>query len=220
MLEARQLPPRVCADPIGEWIVTHVLPRGGTVGSTTLKTGLRGTMALSAMLVLAACGGTEPPAASAPAGSAKAHMDMLQLMRAFPFPHSNVIFDTQSLDPEGPEKHTSMSFSVYRWETADTYAGWQGVENSALALSEMAPLLLAPRACSNGRPAPVDRDDWKKAVDGLVAAGEAAHKAALTRNVDAMLETSETLSNACAACHDVYRDVDLEGGERCTIPAE
>jgi hypothetical protein len=33
-----------------------------------------------------------------------------------------------------------------------------------------------------------------------------------------MLETSETLTNACAACHDIYRDVDLSGGERCTVP--
>jgi hypothetical protein len=146
-------------------------------------------------------------------------MDMLQLMRAFPFPHSNVLFDTQGVDPEGTERDTSMSFSVYRWETDGTYAGWQGVENSALALAEMAPLLLAPRACSNGRPAPVDRQDWKEAVNGLVAAGEAAHKAAVSRDQDAMIEVSNTLTNACAACHDLYRDVDLKGQERCTVPA-
>jgi hypothetical protein len=147
-------------------------------------------------------------------------MDMLQLMRAFPFPHANVIFDTQTKSPEGAEGKTSMSFSVYRWGDSDTYAGWAGVENSALALTEMAPILLAPRACANGRPAPVDREEWKTAVQGVVAAGEAAHKAALTRNLDAMIETSETLTNACAACHDKYRDVDLEGGERCVVATE
>lgn len=143
---------------------------------------------------------------------------MLQLMRSFPFPHSNVIFDTQSRDPEGPEKKVSMSFSVYRWGDSDTYAGWAGVENSALALAEMAPILLTPRACSNGNPAPVDRDDWKKAVEGLAKAADEIYAAAHSKNMDGMLQVSETLSNACAACHDVYRDVDLSGGERCTIP--
>jgi hypothetical protein len=142
---------------------------------------------------------------------------MLQVMRAFPFPHSNVIFDTQSVDPEGAEKKTSMSFSVYRWEEADTYAGWAGVENSALALTEMAPILLAPRACSNGRPAPVERDDWKRAVEGVAAAGDVALKAARAKDMDAMLDVSEKLTNACAACHDLYRDVDLSGGERCAV---
>ena len=117
----------------------------------------------------------------------------------------------------GPEKKQSMAFSVYRWGDSDTYAGWQGVENSALALVEMAPILLTPRACSNGLPAPVAQPDWKKAVEGLVDAGEKAHKAAQTRNMDAMLDVGETLSSACAACHDKYRDVDLSGGTRCKV---
>jgi hypothetical protein len=158
----------------------------------------------------------EPAVAAAPQ-SAKAHMNMLQLMRAFPFPHANVLFDTQGTDPVGPDKKQSMVFSVYRWGDSDTYAGWEGVENSALALAEMAPILLTPRACSNGLPAPVTQADWKSAVQGLVVAGEKAHKAALTRNMDAMLDVSETLSNACAACHDKYRDVDLSGGTRCNV---
>jgi hypothetical protein len=70
---------------------------------------------------------------------------------------ANVLFDTQGRDPVGPEKSKSMSYSVYRWYDSDTYAGWSGVENSALALAEMAPILLIPRACANGKPAPVDR---------------------------------------------------------------
>jgi hypothetical protein len=157
------------------------------------------------------------PAAAAAEPAMKAHMNMLQLMRAFPFPHANVLFDTQSRDPIGPEKKQSMVFSVYRWGDSDTYAGWEGVENSALALAEIAPLLLTPRPCANGNPAPVTQPDWKNAVQGLVVAGEKAHKAALTRNMDAMLDVSETLSSACAACHEKYRDVDLEGGTRCKI---
>jgi hypothetical protein len=167
-------------------------------------------------LISIGCAAPPPPAAPAPP-QPTAHMNMLQLMRAFPFPHSNVIFDTQGRDPEGEEKKQSMSFSVYRWSESDTYAGWPGVENSALALAEMAPLLNLPRACANGKPAPVDRDDWKKAVDGLVSVGEEISKQAKAKNQEAMLDLSEKLSNACAACHDLYRDVDLEGGVRCEV---
>jgi hypothetical protein len=138
-------------------------------------------------------------------------------MRAFPFPHANVLFDTQSRDPVGEDKKNSMVFSVYRWGDSDTYAGWEGVESSALALAEMAPMLLVARSCANGLPAPVDEADWKAAVQGLVDAGAAAHKAARTRNLEEMVAVSETLVNSCAACHDKYRDVDLEGGTRCKV---
>jgi hypothetical protein len=157
-----------------------------------------------------------PPTAAPPA---QGHMNMLQLMRAFPFPHANVLFDTQSRDPEGAEKKASMAFSVYRWGESDTYAGWPAVEASALALAEMAPILNTPRACENGKPAPVDREDWKKAVDGLATVGDEIGKIARTKNLAAMVDASEKLSNACAACHDIYRDVDLEGGVRCSVPA-
>jgi hypothetical protein len=157
-----------------------------------------------------------PPPAAAPAVP-KTHMNMLQLMRAFPFPHSNVVFDTQGVDPEGAEKKQSQVFRMYQWADGDVYAGWSGVENSALALAEMAPLLLLPRACANGKPAPVDRDDWKKAVEGLASVGEAVAKEARAKNLDAMVDLSEKVSNACAACHDVYRDVDLSGGVRCEV---
>ncbi|HEX5108766.1 MAG TPA: hypothetical protein VFV95_09980 [Vicinamibacterales bacterium] len=174
-------------------------------------------LALLLPIVFSGCGGTEQPVTAATTPSPKAHANMLQFMRAFPFPHSNVIFDTQSRDPESQEKKASMSFSVYRWGDSDTYAGWAGVENSALALADMAPLLLIPRACSNGKAAPVDREDWKKAVQGLVTTSDEVLKAAKTRNQDVMLDASEKLSNACAACHDIYRDVDLSGGERCSV---
>ena len=175
-------------------------------------------LVIASFIAAAGCRGADPSPGDTPsAPAAAAQMDMLQLMRAFPFPHSNVIFDTQDIDPEGPDAKTSMSFSVYRWADDGTYAGWAGVENSALALAEMAPILMAPRACANGKPAPVDQEDWRKAVEGVAAAGRAAYDAARTRNADLMIETSGTLTSACAACHDRYRDVDLSGGERCIV---
>jgi hypothetical protein len=168
-------------------------------------------------LLVVGCRGAEPVATATAPPAPKAHMNMLQLMRAFPFIHSNVVFDTQSRNPVGPEKKESMVFSVYRWGDSDTYAGWEGVESSALALSEMAPLLLTPRLCANKKPAPVDQADWKAAVAGLVAVGEETQKVVAKKDMDAMLDVGEKLSDACAACHDKYRDVDLSGGQRCTV---
>ncbi len=173
------------------------------------------------LVLIAGCSSAQPQTASAisePPGP-KAHMNMLQLMRAFPFPHSNVLFDAQSKDPEGSEKSDSMVFSVYRWGDSDVYAGWSGVENSALALAETATLLTVPgRLCANGMPAPVDREDWKKFSAQLVSAGEAAYKAAQTKNLDEMLNASDAITGACSACHDVYRDIDQEGKQRCSAP--
>jgi hypothetical protein len=180
------------------------------------------TKSLFTTIVLAclAIGCAAPMPQASASAAPPTHMNMLQLMRAFPYPHSNVIFDTQSRDPEGAEKKDTQVFHMYQWGASDAYAGWAGVENSALALAEMAPLLRLPRACANGKPAPVERDDWKKAVDGLVTVGEAVAKEARAKNMDAMLDLSEKLSNACAACHDLYRDVDLSGGVRCEIKGE
>ena len=174
-------------------------------------------LALALPVLLVGCRGPETAAAASTAVTPKVHMNMLQLMRAFPFPHANVLFDAQTTDPVGEEKTSSMVYSVYRWQDADTYAGWEGVESSALALAEMAPLLLTPRACANGLPAPVDQRDWKAAVQQLASAGQQAYKAAQTKILDNMLEVSDALVDACAACHDKYRDVDLTGGTRCKV---
>ena len=174
---------------------------------------------MSPFLIAGCTGQQEPPAAAAAAPATKPHMNVLQLMRAFPFPHANVLFDAQSKDPAGPEQAASMAFSVYRWGDSDVYAGWSGVENSALALAETAQLLMVPgRLCANGLPAPVERDDWKKYSQELIAVGEEAYKAAQTKNMDAILDASEHITSACAACHDVYRDIDQEGKLRCSLP--
>ena len=52
----------------------------------------------------------------------------------------------------------------------------------------------------------------------MVTAGEAAYKAAQTKNLDAIVEVSGTISEACSNCHAVYRDIDLEGKTRCSVP--
>jgi len=46
----------------------------------------------------------DSPAAAAAEPAMKAHMNMLQLMRAFPFPHANVLFDTAESRSDRPRE--------------------------------------------------------------------------------------------------------------------
>jgi len=151
--------------------------------------------------------------ASAPAASSaapKLEASLLQLMRGILFPASNVVFAAQ--DDLG-KFAAAPDPAVSPNPLTNTYGGWQAVENAALALAESANLILMPgRMCSSGRPAPVRRADWIKYTQGLRDAGMAAYKAAKMKSQDAMVEASGTVSDACAACHEVYRE--KKGGEK------
>jgi len=187
-----------------------------------------------ALVCLAAvgCGGgttttetttSETGASPATAPAAKAYANLAQMMRTVPFPNSNIIFDTQSNDPAAPKKPEGApgggggATSAY----SSVYTGWEAVETSALALAETANLIMIPgRVCSNGKPVPLDREDFKKYAQGLADAGMAAYKAAQSKSQDAMVEVSGTIADACAACHEVYRDKGPYGSpERCAVPS-
>jgi cytochrome c553 len=144
-------------------------------------------------------------------------------MRAIPFPGSNTIFDAQQVDPGAPVKEGSRETTTEKF--ASLYGGWQKVELAAVSLMETANLIMIPgRLCENGRPVPLDRADYQKGVAGLIAAGEAALKAAKAKNQDQVVEAAGTIAEACAACHEIYRDVDIPAAdgtkrERCVPPA-
>ena len=137
--------------------------------------------------------------------AAKAYGTLAQMMRGIPFPNSNIIFDTQSPDPgaaqkpaEGAGLHRRSSRRVRRVA---------GSGECGIALQETGNLLPIPgRMCENGQPAPIDQEDFKKWAQGLVDAGAAAYKAAQSKNMDQMVEVSGTVADACAACHEKYRD--------------
>ena len=179
-----------------------------------------GIVACSAPNTTTGTGGTAAPAASAPPAP-QPEGTLLQVMRSILFPNSNIIFDTQTKDPGAPPpKAAAGAGAGASAQFANVYTGWNVVENSAVALSEAATLIMLPgRMCNNGKPVPVDRDDFKKFAQGLREAGRAALKAAQSKSQDAMVEVSGTVADACAACHEVYRDVGPIGGpERCSIP--
>ncbi len=148
--------------------------------------------------------------AQAPKPSApKTDANMLQLMRGTLYPASNVLFAAQddlSKQPPAADAATSPN------PLTNTYGGWQAVENAGLAIAETSRLLSIPRMCSSGHPAPVTRADWIKYVADLRKAGIAAYQAAKKKDKDAMVDVAGTVSDACAACHDKYRE--KKGGEK------
>ncbi len=178
---------------------------------------------LGAMVLVAACGGEAPKpaetAAPAPSGPRQEPLaNVAQLMRAIPFPSSNIIFDAQTNDPGAPPKPAREGESASARFSA-IYTGWPLVEHSAAALTETANLLMIPgRLCQNGKPAPMDREDWKKGVQGLADVGKAALKAAQAKSQEQVIEVSNAVAEACAACHEIYRDVPDEK-DRCIPPA-
>jgi hypothetical protein len=167
-------------------------------------------------LLLIACSAQEPPsqaAEPAPAYSPQPYSTLAQVMRAINYPNSEIIFATQSEDPEIAAAAAASADPF--GEGAALYGGWEQVQNAALMLSEAANLILIPgRVCENGLPVPLDKDDFQMYARGLVAAGQAAYEAALTKNMDAMVEVSGTVSDACFFCHEKYRDK-AEGEMRC-----
>ena len=185
-----------------------------------------------ACLGIVACGAPAPTSTSGTAGAPAASQPpspqpegtLIQVMRSILFPNSNIIFDTQTKDPGAPppkpEKAGAGAGATATY--ANVYTGWLVVENSAVALSEAANLIMLPgRKCENGKPVPVDRDDFRKYAQGLREAGRAALKAAQSKNLDAMVEVSGTVADACLACHEVYRDKGPAGSpERCAVPAQ
>lgn len=169
------------------------------------------------LILVGACQAQAPlkPQANQSATAMKPEItsNLRDLMRGILFPSSNVIFAAQDDDPAKvpPAKDPALSLNPL----ASTYGGWTAVENSALALSEGANLLILPgRKCANGKAVPIINPDWPKFVEGLRTASLATYKAAQSKNRDNILTAAGDLTTACSNCHDKYREkADL--ADRC-----
>jgi len=136
--------------------------------------------------------------------------NMAQVMRGILFPSSNIIFTAQTVDPGAPKKESDATadggFNFAIWG-GGIYSGWEMVDYAAIALAESAPLMLTPdRRCENGKPVPINDPDWIKFTQELADAGKAAYKASQTRNQETVSDSTNQLNDACAHCHQVYRD--------------
>ena len=191
-------------------LTAYILQAGGFPGGQAELTeaALPG-IALPTVPTASIAGGDVPVAPAA---------NLAQVMRAiaFPAPTSSPIKDPGA---DAPPPTGSRSFDYVEWG-ATVYPGWEAIDLAALAVAESAPLFLAPgRRCENGRPVPVDRADWREYTEAVVEAGRAAYRASQSRDVDAVIEVTDQLNDACANCHKVYRDVGAEGrgvgSDRC-----
>ena len=164
----------------------------------------------------AARAASSPSAAGAGGASFTVASNLAQIMRAITFPNANIIFNVQIKDPGAraakPLAATPFDYVEWGWTI---YPGWQAVDLAAQALIESTPLFMLPgRRCENGRPAPIDRDDYKRFTNELIQVARDAYKASQSRNQDAVIEVTDKLNDACANCHKVYRDAVNEGSGR------
>lgn len=133
------------------------------------------------------------------------HASLLQLMRGTLYPASNVLFAAQDKNPADVAPANDPSVAVNPLESS--YGKWEAVENSALAIVEVANLLTLPgRKCSNGRDVPLRNPDWPKFVQGLRDAGMTAYQAAKSKNQDKIVDAADVITTACANCHNKYRE--------------
>src|SRR5262249_11504931 len=151
-------------------------------------------------------GGSAAPARGGAAGSSgRVYANLGQLMKGILYPNSNVIFAAQTQNPAQVKPSSDPATATD--PLASTYGKWEAVENSALALSEAASLLMVPgRRCTNGRPVPLQNPDWPKFVQGLREAGMTVYKAAQSKDQDKIIDAADVMTTACANCHDKYRE--------------
>jgi hypothetical protein len=160
-----------------------------------------------------------PKAAAAKAAPAKPTVDMLELMRGIVFPNSNILFDTQQVDPgkpvaegkQDPNAPPSVKFG-------NMYPGWLKAENAAASLDEVVDLLMKPgRSCSNGKPVPIADPVYKKAAGDLRKAADIALKYSKEKNQEKVSDATNDLADACSTCHEKFRDKGPAGSPaRCT----
>jgi hypothetical protein len=140
-----------------------------------------------------------------PAAAAKPTATLAQLMRGILFPNSNIIFDAQSNDPAKERPKPAGTGALV--DFCCVYTGWPTVENAALALDEVVDLLSKPgRMCDNGKPAPINSPTYKKGEQMLRTASLKIYQLAKSKNLEMVIDAANDLADACATCHDVFRD--------------
>lgn len=166
---------------------------------------------LSLLVFVAACSSPSPttPAAT-DVSTPEVKGNLNQVMRGILFPNSNILFDAQDKDPAAKPDPNDAAAGAHPF--AGTYGGWEAVENASIALAESANLVALPgRNCANGKPVPLNDPTFQKGLAALREVSMLAYKTAQEKKQDAMLDVADKLTMACATCHDVYRDIQVDG---------
>ena len=203
--DTERMPPEQAAE-----LVAHVLKSNGFPTGTAdfpaadAETSTIGWPAGAASEAPATTAAKYPPAAN-----------LNQLMRGVFFPNANLIFTVQEMDaaklPPQPQPNKPGGLTIFEWGQ-QVYTGWPIAENAALALADASTIMLLPGLrCENGRLAPNTEPDWIRFTDQMIAVAKRTYRLAQTRNQEAVSEYTTDLSNACNACHGVYRGVGGRG---------
>ncbi len=128
-----------------------------------------------AFILLAAAAAAQTPQTPA----SKPVATMSQLMLKVIYPYSDAIF---YVEREAPKNESE----------------WLALESKTLALAEIGNLLMSPSRAYN-------QDQWMKDAQLLVNAGGAAYKAALARDLQALIDLNAELYESCQSCHEHYR---------------
>jgi hypothetical protein len=181
---------------------------------------MRIIVASFALLVVSVAVAAQAPPATPPLTTARPAGSLAQVMRGIFFPNSNLIFDVQQHDPAAPTKPTDPGGGSATATYGSAYSGWEIVENAAVALTDGVDLILTPgRLCQNGKPVPVQRADFQKFARNMRTAGLAVLQAARTKNQEKVSDATNDLADACAGCHEVYRDKGpADSAARCAAP--
>jgi len=173
-------------------------------------------LAIGGIATVAAAQAPAQPAARPPVRPAGT---LAQIMRGIYFPNANLIFDVQQNDPAVPKKQAETGGSATDTYSS-AYAGWEVVENAAVALTDGVDLILKPgRTCQNGKPVPLQQADFQIFARNMRTAGQKVLQAARTRSQDTVSDATNDLADACAGCHEVYRDKGpADSAARCTPP--
>ena len=162
---------------------------------------------IALVLLLAACAGTSTAGLRTPEPMGT----LAQVMRGILFPNSNILFDVQTIDPDDPPPVVAGGGATATF--SGIYAGWQVVENAAIALGEAVNLITIPgRLCENGRPVPLSQPNWAVFTQGLKDAADIMLVAARARDQEAASDATNDVADACYFCHEAYRDEE----PRCT----
>jgi len=170
------------------------------------------TKAVLALFIVSAMSTSVVERARAQSPVMRTPANLVQLMRGTLYPESNVVFAAQDTNPADVPHAKDPSMATD--PLMSQYGKWQAVENNALAIAEVANLLMLPgRKCSNGLDVPVKNPDWAKFVQELRDSGMEAYAAAQTKNQDKMTDVAGTMTTACMNCHVKYREKKL--ADRC-----
>jgi hypothetical protein len=101
-----------------------------------------------------------------------------QVMISITYPTSDAIFYVERNPPK-------------------TEKNWNDLQAQALMLAESGNLLMMGRRAR-------DQGDWMKESQEMVDVGAAAYKAALAKDLPAIMALNQRLNDACVTCHQQY----------------